>query len=208
MQSHACVRELTWIEISGKSLDCYCKFHWELLLDPLFLQGPWSILHISILESKWGMDTDTNSFSRVHLCLLPKNSFLIDGHFFYAVILILLDDCQDSCFLLPSWFQVPICLYFMTHAYFCFYHAFSNILIRRVSQTTSLLFVDSIAGLLLQNWSCSMWFIWPERVIPYTHSYDMPSSQEVFFPRILLLVSLYFSIRTSWHSWRQPRFQV
>jgi len=29
--------------------------------------------------------------------------------------------------------QVPITLYFMTHAYFCFYHAISNLLIRRLS---------------------------------------------------------------------------
>lgn len=29
-------------------------------------------------------------------------------------------------------FQVPITLYFMTHAYFCFYHTLSNLLIRRV----------------------------------------------------------------------------
>ena len=27
--------------------------------------------------------------------------------------------------------QVPITLYFMTHAYFCFYHALSNVCIRR-----------------------------------------------------------------------------
>ena len=27
--------------------------------------------------------------------------------------------------------QVPITLYFMTHAYFCLYHALSNLLIRR-----------------------------------------------------------------------------
>lgn len=28
--------------------------------------------------------------------------------------------------------QVPICLYLMTHAYFCFYHAISNVLLRKV----------------------------------------------------------------------------
>lgn len=27
--------------------------------------------------------------------------------------------------------QVPITLYFMTHAYFCFYHALSNVVLRR-----------------------------------------------------------------------------
>ena len=32
--------------------------------------------------------------------------------------------------------QVPITLYFMTHAYFCFYHAISNLLIRRLSFAT------------------------------------------------------------------------
>ena len=32
--------------------------------------------------------------------------------------------------------QVPITLYFMTHAYFCFYHAVSNVLIRRLSHAT------------------------------------------------------------------------
>ena len=34
-----------------------------------------------------------------------------------------------TCFAL----QVPITLYFMTHAYFCFYHALSNMVLRRVS---------------------------------------------------------------------------
>lgn len=33
---------------------------------------------------------------------------------------------------LPTCLQVPITLYFMTHAYFCLYHALANILIRRV----------------------------------------------------------------------------
>lgn len=32
---------------------------------------------------------------------------------------------------LPPPLQVPITLYFMTHAYFCLYHALSNLLIRR-----------------------------------------------------------------------------
>ena len=31
---------------------------------------------------------------------------------------------------------MPITLYFMTHAYFCFYHALSNLLIRRLSFAT------------------------------------------------------------------------
>ena len=29
--------------------------------------------------------------------------------------------------------QVPITLYFMTHAYFCFYHALSNVVLRRTA---------------------------------------------------------------------------
>lgn len=33
--------------------------------------------------------------------------------------------------LTPSPIQVPITLYFMTHAYFCLYHALANLLIRR-----------------------------------------------------------------------------
>ncbi|KAI3423819.1 hypothetical protein D9Q98_009655 [Chlorella vulgaris] len=33
--------------------------------------------------------------------------------------------------------QVPITLYFMTHAYFCLYHALSNLLIRRVRHATA-----------------------------------------------------------------------
>lgn len=33
--------------------------------------------------------------------------------------------------------QVPIALYFMTHAYFCFYHTLSNVLIRRVRNATA-----------------------------------------------------------------------
>ena len=32
--------------------------------------------------------------------------------------------------------QVPITLYFMTHAYFCFYHTVSNLLLRRVMHAT------------------------------------------------------------------------
>jgi hypothetical protein len=35
-----------------------------------------------------------------------------------------------------GWMQVPIPLYFMTHAYFCFYHALSNIVIRRTRTAT------------------------------------------------------------------------
>lgn len=33
--------------------------------------------------------------------------------------------------------QVPIPLYFMTHAYFCFYHALSNVVIRRTRNATA-----------------------------------------------------------------------
>jgi hypothetical protein len=33
---------------------------------------------------------------------------------------------------MPVCLQVPITLYLMTHAYFCLYHALSNLLIRRV----------------------------------------------------------------------------
>ena len=32
---------------------------------------------------------------------------------------------------LNAW-QVPICMYFITHAYFCLYHTLSNMLIRQV----------------------------------------------------------------------------
>ena len=35
----------------------------------------------------------------------------------------------------PCW-QVPIPLYFMTHAYFCFYHALSNVMMRRVGHAS------------------------------------------------------------------------
>ncbi|GMH44375.1 hypothetical protein BSKO_12309 [Bryopsis sp. KO-2023] len=47
-------------------------------------------------------------------------------HYFYQVL--------GASYSFPSWDlnEVPICLYIMTHAYFCFYHAFSNVLIRRV----------------------------------------------------------------------------
>ena len=31
---------------------------------------------------------------------------------------------------------MPIALYFMTHAYFCFYHAVSNVLMRRVGHAS------------------------------------------------------------------------
>lgn len=33
--------------------------------------------------------------------------------------------------------QVPITLYFMTHAYFCFYHSLSNVCIRRARHAVS-----------------------------------------------------------------------
>lgn len=33
--------------------------------------------------------------------------------------------------------QVPITLYFMTHAYFCLYHALSNVLLRRLGHATA-----------------------------------------------------------------------
>lgn len=33
--------------------------------------------------------------------------------------------------------QVPIPLYFMTHAYFCFYHALSNMVLRRTRTATA-----------------------------------------------------------------------
>jgi cycloeucalenol cycloisomerase len=39
---------------------------------------------------------------------------------------------SDLIPILKALLQVPITLYFMTHAYFCFYHSISNLLIRRV----------------------------------------------------------------------------
>lgn len=33
--------------------------------------------------------------------------------------------------------QVPIALYFMTHAYFCFYHTLANVCLRRVSRAVA-----------------------------------------------------------------------
>lgn len=47
-------------------------------------------------------------------------------HYFYALL--------GASYTFPAHTlnQVPITLYFMTHAYFCFYHAMSNMLIRRV----------------------------------------------------------------------------
>jgi hypothetical protein len=33
--------------------------------------------------------------------------------------------------------QIPIVMYLMTHAYFCFYHAVSNMLLRRVRSAGS-----------------------------------------------------------------------
>lgn len=33
--------------------------------------------------------------------------------------------------------QVPIALYFITHAYFCLYHAISNVLLRRLQHVTA-----------------------------------------------------------------------
>lgn len=35
----------------------------------------------------------------------------------------------------PRRMQVPITLYFMTHAYFCFYHTLSNLVLRRLRYT-------------------------------------------------------------------------
>jgi len=47
-------------------------------------------------------------------------------HYFYKLL--------GASYTFPAWNlnEVPICLYFMTHAYFCFYHALSNVLLRRV----------------------------------------------------------------------------
>uniref|UniRef100_A0A061R6G1 Cycloeucalenol cycloisomerase n=1 Tax=Tetraselmis sp. GSL018 TaxID=582737 RepID=A0A061R6G1_9CHLO len=47
-------------------------------------------------------------------------------HYFYRLL--------GASYTFPSWRlnEVPICLYFMTHAYFCFYHSLSNVLLRRV----------------------------------------------------------------------------
>lgn len=46
-------------------------------------------------------------------------------HYFYTIL--------GAEYTFPSWRlnEVPITLYFMTHAYFCFYHALSNVVLRR-----------------------------------------------------------------------------
>ena len=36
---------------------------------------------------------------------------------------------------LPRPMQIPLVMYLMTHAYFCFYHALSNVLLRRVRRS-------------------------------------------------------------------------
>jgi len=46
-------------------------------------------------------------------------------------------DCKHRQSITPSHSQVPITLYFMTHAYFCFYHALSNVCIRRARHATA-----------------------------------------------------------------------
>ena len=48
--------------------------------------------------------------------------------------------------------QVPITLYFMTHAYFCFYHTLSNIVLRRLRhafKASSQLYRVGIMGLAI-----------------------------------------------------------
>mmetsp|Transcript_6017 Transcript_6017/g.10866 ORF Transcript_6017/g.10866 Transcript_6017/m.10866 type:complete len:281 (-) Transcript_6017:216-1058(-) len=47
-------------------------------------------------------------------------------HYFYKLL--------GASYTFPAWKlnEVPICLYLMTHAYFCFYHALANVLLRRV----------------------------------------------------------------------------
>ncbi|KAK9909776.1 hypothetical protein WJX75_007309 [Coccomyxa subellipsoidea] len=52
-------------------------------------------------------------------------------HYFY--------DLLGAEYTFPSWQlnKVPIPLYFMTHAYFCFYHALSNVVIRRTRNATA-----------------------------------------------------------------------
>ena len=52
-------------------------------------------------------------------------------HYFYRVL--------GAYYTFKSWElnHVPICLYFMTHAYFMFYHSLSNVVIRMVVMRTS-----------------------------------------------------------------------
>ena len=39
----------------------------------------------------------------------------------------------------PRPMQIPLVMYLMTHAYFCFYHALSNVLLRRVRGAASMM---------------------------------------------------------------------
>ena len=50
-------------------------------------------------------------------------------HYFYSVL--------KARYTMPSWDLngVPIAMYFATHFYFCFYHAFSNAILRKVTTT-------------------------------------------------------------------------
>ncbi|KAK9837459.1 hypothetical protein WJX81_004082 [Elliptochloris bilobata] len=52
-------------------------------------------------------------------------------HYFY--------DLLGAVYTFPSWQLngVPLPLYFMTHAYFCFYHALSNVVLRRVRRAVA-----------------------------------------------------------------------
>eukprot|EP00798_Chlamydomonas_sp_ICE-L_P015523 gene15523-21611_t len=54
------------------------------------------------------------------------------------------------CFLLPLVIpcKVPICLYLMTHAYFCFYHALSNVLLRRYPNAVRYFFMGAMVFVL------------------------------------------------------------
>merc|ERR1711976_1122977 len=64
-------------------------------------------------------------------------------HYFFKLL--------GAAYSFPAWNlnEVPICLYFMTHAYFCFYHSLSNVLLRRVRNATTgskvLQFMASVA---------------------------------------------------------------
>eukprot|EP01024_Parvocaulis_polyphysoides_P064674 TRINITY_DN7528_c0_g2_i2.p1 TRINITY_DN7528_c0_g2~~TRINITY_DN7528_c0_g2_i2.p1 ORF type:complete len:288 (+),score=29.47 TRINITY_DN7528_c0_g2_i2:207-1070(+) len=51
-------------------------------------------------------------------------------HYFYKIL--------GAAYTMKAWRfnEVPIVMYCMTHAYFCFYHALSNVLIRRVQTRT------------------------------------------------------------------------
>lgn len=88
---------------------------------PLLLQQPPSELRRPLLQRYW-----VRANTWIAVFSFVGNYFWT--HYFYTLL--------GAEYTFKSWRlnNVPITLYFMTHAYFCFYHALANVCLRRVGR--------------------------------------------------------------------------